>query len=75
MAKQNKLQAELVDLVLQLCGDVEVNPGPYNILKCVKASFSQAHEKFGYTRGLKNTCMSLYAVCYSKFKHLSRWTK
>ena len=35
-----------------MCGDVEKNPGPYNIAGIDQASFSQGHEKFGVTRGI-----------------------
>ena len=45
-----------------MCGDVEKNPGTYNIAGKVQASYSQGHEKFGLTRGIQRTC-SFYSVC------------
>lgn len=61
--------------ILLLCGDIEINPGPYTVLKCTKASFNQAHEKFGETRGIQCTCISLFDICFSLFKQVSRWDK
>ena len=51
-----------------MCGDVEKNPGPYNIAGIDQASFSQGHEKFGVTRGIYFTRISLYNVWFSGFK-------
>ena len=56
-----------------MCGDVEKNPGPYKIAGIVQASFSQGHEKFGVTRGIQCTCISLYSVCFSSNKSILEW--
>ena len=57
-----------------MCGDVEKNPGSYNIAGIVQACFSQGHEKFGVTRGIQCTCVSLYSVCFSSFKPIFEWS-
>ena len=44
-----------------MCGDVEENPGPYNIAGIVPGSFNQDHEKFGVT---PVTCNSFYSMCF-----------
>ena len=49
-------------------GDVKKNPGPDNIAGIVRGSFSQGHEKFGVTREIQCTCISLYSVRFSSFK-------
>ena len=49
----------IITLIIFMCGDVEKNSGLYNIAGMVQASFSQGHEKFGVTRGIQCTCISL----------------
>ena len=61
-------------LVLQLCGDVESNPGPtYNIEKVIMGSFHQGNTRFGLTAGIQCACNSLYALCWSHVKKVYRW--
>ena len=60
-------------LFLKKCGDIESNPGPYTIRNCVQARFSQGDPRFGDTRGIQCTCISLYGICFSAFKNISRW--
>ena len=57
-----------------MCGDVEKNPGPFNIGGIVQASFSQGHEKFGVTQGIQCTCISLYSVFHVLSLFLSTLT-
>ena len=47
----------------------------YSIQKVVQASFSQGHPKFGSTRGIQCTCISLFSICFSIFKTVSRWNR
>ena len=63
----------ILTLIILMCGDVEKNPGPYKIAGIVQASFSQGHEKFGVTRGIQCTCISLYSVCFSSIKLILEW--
>ena len=51
-----------------MCGDIEKNPGPYNIAGIVQDFFSQGHETFGVTREIQCTCITLYSVRFSSFK-------
>ena len=55
-------------------GDVEKNQGPYNIVRIAQTSYSQGHEKFGVTREIQCTCISLYSVCFSSFKSIFEWS-
>lgn len=64
----------LLKILLFASGDIELNPGPYAILKCIQASFHQGHEKFGNTRGIQCSCISLFSICFSTLKAVSRWT-
>lgn len=52
-----------------LCGDIEENPGPYKIVSCVSASFSQSSDRF------QCTYITLYGICFSVFKIVSTWRK
>ena len=49
-------------------GDVQKNPGAYNIAEIAPAFFSQGHEAFGVTRGIQCTFISLYGVCFLSSK-------
>ena len=55
--------------------DVESNPGPtYDILSSVQGSFNQGNIlKFGLGAGTQCACNSLYAICWSIIKKVSRW--
>ena len=61
-------------LVLQLCGDVESNPGPTcNIEKVIMGSFHQGNTRFGLTAGTQCACNSFFALCWSHVKKVYRW--
>ena len=60
--------------LLQLSGDVESNPGPtYSIEKVIQGSFHQGNPIFGRTAGVQCACNSLFALCWSQAKTVSRW--
>ena len=62
--------------LLQLSGDVESNPGPtYSIEKVIQGSFHQGNPRFGRTASVQCVCNSLFALCWSKVKTVSRWNK
>ena len=62
--------------LLELSGDVESNPGPtYSIEKVTKGSFHQRNPRFGRIAGVKCACNSLFALCWSQVKTVSRWNK
>ena len=63
----------IITLIIFLC-DVKKNPEPYNIAGIIQASFSLGHEKFGVTRGIQCTCISLYSACLSSFKPIFEWS-
>ena len=56
-----------------LCGDIHANPGPYNIVKTIQASFHQVDDKFGETKGTQCSCISLFGICFSRFTLAHRW--
>ena len=43
-------------------------------LTVIKASFNQGNDKFGHTKGIQCSCISLFAVSFSVFKNVARWT-
>ena len=47
----------------------------YSIEKVIQATFSQGHPKFGSTRRIQCTCISLFSICFSIFKVVSRWNR
>ena len=61
-----------VVFVLKTCGAIEVNPGPSRIQKSVQPRFIQGHLRFVGTRGIQFSCRSLYGICFSAFKNVSR---
>ena len=68
----DKLSTHIILKHVLLSGDIELNPGPYDLVKCIQASFHQGHGKFGATRGIQCSCISLYGICFSAFKSVSR---
>ena len=59
--------------LLQLSGDVESNPGPiYSIEKVIQGSFYQDNPRLGRTAGAQCACNSLFALCLSQVKTVSR---
>ena len=61
-----------VIFVLKTCGDIEVDPGPSRIQKFVQARFIRGHLRFVGTRGIQCSCRSIYGICFSAFKNMSR---
>ena len=56
------------------CVYVESSPGPtFNIEKSIIGSFHQGGTRFGLTTGTQSACNSLYALCWSHMKKVSRW--
>ena len=51
------------------------NSYAYSTQKVIQATFSQGHPKFGHARGIQCTCISLFSVCFSIFKSVSRWNR
>ena len=40
--------------------------------KVIQATFSQGHPKFGRTKGIQYACISLFSICFSILKAVSR---
>ena len=56
--------------------DAESNPGPtYSIEKVIEGSFHHVNPRFGRTAGEQCTCNSLFSLCWSQVKTVSRWNK
>ena len=54
----------VMHLRLKLSGDVELNPGPYELLKSVQVSFNQGNVAlFGETAGRQCACNALFSIC------------
>ena len=52
---------------------MESNPGPiYSVEKIIQGSFHQSNPRFGRTAGVQCT---LFALCWSQVKTVSRWNK
>ena len=47
----------------------------YSIQKVIQATFSQGHPNFLRTRGIQCTCISLFNICFSIIKAVSRWNR
>ena len=68
-----------VPLLLQLCNDVETNPGPtvYHIVGpnlTVCADFSQGDSnRFGPSAGKQCVAMSITAIVYSQIENVNSW--
>ena len=61
-------------LILLLAGDVELNPGPLNILKSVHGTFHQGDvNKLGIVAGTQCMCNVLFALCFSSVKKVCYW--
>ena len=55
-------------LVLTVAGDIELNPGPYEILTSGNIAM------FGETAGRQCACNVLFSVCWSLVRKISCWT-
>ena len=41
--------------------------------RVIQASFHQGNEKFGSTKGIQCSCISLFTITFSAFKNVARW--
>ena len=59
---------------LKLSGDVELNPGPFEIVRTVQGSFNQGNVAlFGEIAGRQCACNALFSVCWSVVREISFW--
>ena len=59
---------------LKLSGDVELNPGPYEIKRSVQGSFNQDNVAlFGETAGRQCACNALFLICWSVVRDICNW--
>ena len=59
---------------LKLSGDVELNPGPYEIKRSVWGSFNQGNVAlFGETAGRQCVCNALFLICWSVVRDICNW--
>ena len=59
---------------LKLSEDVELNSGPYGILRTVQGSFNQGNiALFGDTAGRQCACNTLFSICWSVALEISFW--
>ena len=59
---------------LKLSGDVELNPGPFEIVRTVQGSFNQGNVAlFRETAGRQCACNALFSVCWSVVCEISFW--
>ena len=59
----------------KIAGDVELNPGPYEIIKSVQGSFDQVNiSLFGETTGRQCACKAMFSICWSLIRKISCWT-
>ena len=59
---------------LKLSGDVELNPGPYEVIRSVQGSFNQGNVAlFGKIAGRKCACNALFSFCWSVVRDICHW--
>ena len=59
---------------LKLSGDVELNPGPFEIVRTVQGSFNQDNVAlFGEIAGRQCACNALFSFCWSVVREISFW--
>ena len=59
---------------LKLSGDVELNPGPFEIVRTVQGSFNQGNVAlFGEIAGRQCACNALFSFCWSVVREISFW--
>ena len=67
----NSFKVEL----LKIAGDVELNPGLYEVIKSVQGSFNQGNiSLFGETAGHQWGCNAMFSICWSLIRKISCWT-
>ena len=59
---------------LKLSGNVELNPGPFEIVRTVQGSFSQGNVAlFRETTGRQCACNALFSICWSVVREICFW--
>ena len=59
---------------LELSGDVELNPGPFGIVRTAQGSSNQGNlALFGETAGRQCACNALLSICWSHVREISFW--
>ena len=67
----NSFKVEL----LKIAGDVELNPGTYEVIKSALGSFNQGNVSlFGETADLQSACNAMFSICCSLIRKISCWT-
>ena len=67
----NSFKVEL----LNITGDVELNPDPYEVIKSVQGSFNQGNlSLFDETAGRQCACSAMFSICWSFVRKISCWT-
>ena len=60
--------------LLIISGDVENNPGPYQLIKSIQGTFNQGNiSLFGNTAGKQCSCIALFSLFWCHIKQVSRW--
>ena len=63
-----------VDL-LKIAWDIELNPGPYEVIKSVQGSFNQGNiSMFAETAGEQCTCNATFSISWMLIMKISCWT-
>ena len=64
----------IITRILKLSGDVELNPGPYEIIRSIQGSFNQGNVAlFGETAGRQCVCNALFSICWSVVRDICNW--
>ena len=70
----HRLHDAAITRSLKLLGDVELNPGPFEIVRPVQGSFNQGNVSLlGETAGRQCACNALFSVCWSVVREISFW--
>ena len=65
----------LKEELLEIPGDVELNPDPYKVIESVQGSFNQGKVSlFGETTGRQCACNAMFSICWSFIRKISCWT-
>ena len=66
----NSFKVEL----LKIAGDVELNPGPYEVIRSVQGRFNQGNVSlFGESAGCQCACNALFSICWLLIRKISSW--
>ena len=64
----------IITRCLKFSGDVELNPGPYEIIRSVQGSFNHGNVAlFGETAGRQCPCNALFSICWSVVRDICNW--